>query len=124
MNIVDSCGWLEYFADTVNADNFAPIIEDTNNLIVPTVIIFEVYKVLYKRTSESVALSAVAHMQNVKVVDLTSDIALLASILSIEEKIPFADSIILATSRIYDAKLYTQDNHFEQFDDVFYFKKM
>ncbi len=71
MNIVDSCGWLEYFADSVNAKNFAPIIEKSDELLVPTVTIFEVYKVLYREVSESVALSAVAHMQNVKVIDLT-----------------------------------------------------
>jgi toxin FitB len=48
MNIVDSCGWLEYFADSSNSDFFAPAIEDTNNLLVPSITILEVFKRIYR----------------------------------------------------------------------------
>ena len=44
MTVVDSCGWLEYFADGTNADFFAPAIEDTTSLIVPVISLFEVFK--------------------------------------------------------------------------------
>lgn len=44
MNVVDSSGWLEYFADTDRADLFAPAIEDTERLIVPVICLYEVFK--------------------------------------------------------------------------------
>ena len=42
-HIVDSCGWLEYIADTKHSKNFEKAILDTNNLIVPSIIIYEVF---------------------------------------------------------------------------------
>lgn len=39
MNLVDSCGWLEYFADGPNANFFAPPIEEVENLLVPSLCI-------------------------------------------------------------------------------------
>ncbi len=44
MNIVDSCGWLEYFADGLDADFFAPAIENAEELIVPTISVYKVFK--------------------------------------------------------------------------------
>ena len=38
MNVVDSSGWLEYFADRLNADFFAPAIENIPELVVPSLI--------------------------------------------------------------------------------------
>jgi len=43
MNLVDSCGWLEYFADGPNAGFFAPPLEDADKLIVPTICVLEVF---------------------------------------------------------------------------------
>lgn len=58
MNLVDSCGWLEYFANGANADVFAPAIEDTSRLIVPSLCLFEVFKRVLQLRSESEALRA------------------------------------------------------------------
>jgi hypothetical protein len=70
MNVVDSCGWLEYFADGQNAAFFAPVIEDTASLIVPTVSLFEVFKRILQQRTENDALRAVALMQQGRVVVL------------------------------------------------------
>jgi len=123
MNVVDSSGWLEFFADGPNADFFAPAIQDTKQLIVPTLSIFEVFKRILQQREEGDALQAIALMQQGTVVELTSSLALEAAKLSLEEKLPFADSIILATSRAYNAILWTQDSDFENISGVKYVQK-
>ena len=123
MNIVDSSGWLEYFSDGPNADRFAEPLGNVPELLVPTIILFEVFKVVCRQRGEDAALQVVALMQQGRVIELTSSIALLAAKLSLEAKIPMADSIILATTRTNDATLWTQDNDFEGLPGVKYFPK-
>jgi len=123
MNVVDSSGWLEYFADGPNAEKFAPGIQNHRDLVVPTLSIYEVFKRVLQQRSETDALRAIALMQQGRVVDLNISIALLAAKLSAELKLPMADSIMLATAREYQATLWTQDADFEGVEDVKYFSK-
>ncbi len=123
MNVVDSSGWLEYFADGGNADFFAPVIENPSELIVPTLSLFEVFKRVFQQRGEGNAIQAIALMHQGHVIDLDSPLALNAAKLSIEYKIPMADSIILATARSHDATLWTQDVDFEGIDGVKYVQK-
>lgn len=113
MNVVDSSGWLEYFADGRNADFFAPAIEATARLVVPTLSLYEVFKRIVQQRGEGAALQAVALMQRGEVVDLDAGIALGAAKLSLELKLPLADSVMLATARAHGAILWTQDEDFE-----------
>jgi predicted nucleic acid-binding protein len=99
MNVIDSSGWLEYFVGGKNANFFAPAIEDTANVIVPTISIFEVFKRTLVDKNRDDALEAVAMMYGGRIVDLDREIALIAAELSFELKLPMADSIILATAR-------------------------
>ncbi|UJS25498.1 type II toxin-antitoxin system VapC family toxin [Thiothrix winogradskyi] len=124
MKVVDSCGWLEYFADGANADKFAAAIEDTQQLIVPVISIFEVFKRVLQQRGEDAALQAVAIMSQGQVIDLDMSLALMAAKLSAELKMPMADSIILTTARQYHAVVLTQDNDFEGVAGVEYFKKV
>jgi len=130
MNIVDSSGWLAYFADEPNAKHFLIPLKDTASLIVPAVTIYEVFKVVLRESSENEALQAAAAMQRgtvvdltAKVVDLTANLAIAASKLSLQHRLPMADSIILATSRIFNAKIWTQDSDFKNIYGVKYFPK-
>jgi predicted nucleic acid-binding protein len=84
MNVVDSSGWLEYFADGPNAEKFAATIESTRELAVPTLSIYEVFKRVLQQRSETEALRAIALMQQGQVVDLNTTIALIAARLSFE----------------------------------------
>jgi len=118
MNVVDSSGWLEYFANGKNAGFFAPAIEDTARLVVPTLSLFEVFKRVAEQRDESAALQAVALMQQGNVVDLTADVALSAARLSLRERLPLADSVMLATARACGAALWTQDADFRDRDGV------
>lgn len=123
MNVVDSSGWLEYFAKGSNGALFAPAIQDTANLLVPTVCIYEVYKRILIQRGEEDALSVVGWMSLGQVVDLTREIALLAADLSLEHKLPMADSMILAVARTYEATLWSQDEHLTGLEDVKYIRK-
>jgi predicted nucleic acid-binding protein len=123
MNLVDSSGWLEYFADGRNARFFAPSLEDTENLIVSAINIYEVFKRVLQQRGEDAALQAVALMQQANIVDVTSPIAMDAANLSAELKLPMADSIILATARAYGAILWTQDADLDGLPNVRFTKK-
>jgi len=120
MNVVDSSGWLEYFADGPNADFFAPAIEDTSNLIVPSITIFEVFKRVLQQRGESDALQVAALMQEGRVVNLDVSIALQAVRVSVDHRLPLADSIILATALANNAILWTQDADFDGLPGVQY----
>jgi toxin FitB len=123
MNLVDSSGWLEYFTDGKNAEFFAPIIENSSELIVSVINLYEVYKKVSSEKDDESAILAIALMQQPKVVEITSSISILAAKLSIKLKIPIADSLIYATAKIYNAIVWTQDSDFENLEDIKYFKK-
>ena len=120
MNVVDSNGWLEYFADGPNAKFFSNAIENIKDLLVPTISIYEVFKRIMQQRSENEALQAMAVMQQAKVVDIDTTIAIYAAKLSIEKKLPMADSLMLSTANIYNATFWTQDAHFSEIEDIKY----
>ncbi|MDA8423688.1 MAG: type II toxin-antitoxin system VapC family toxin [Nitrospiraceae bacterium] len=118
MNLVDSCGWLEYLADGPNASFFAPAVENTDKLIVPTICILEVFKRVLQQKGEDAALQAAALMQQGLVIDLDSGIAVTAAKVSHEIKLPLADAVIVATSRIHSAVIWTQDSDLKGIEGV------
>jgi predicted nucleic acid-binding protein len=123
MNLVDSSGWLEYFADAKNAEFFAPPIQDTKNLVVSTINIYEVFKKILEQRDVNAALEAIGVMEQARIIDFNSTLALFSAGLSYELKLPMADSIILATARSLKATLWTQDSHFSNLPDVKYIPK-
>ena len=123
MNVVDSCGWLEYFSDGPNAENFAKPIQETSSLIVPTLSMYEVFKVALREKGEDAALQVVAIMKQGQEVDLSSNLAIQAAKISFDLKMPMADAIILTTARIYQATVWTQDDDFAGINGVKYFTK-
>ena len=120
MNVIDSSAWLEYFADGPNAHFFAPAIEDTDALVVPTISIYEVFKRILQQRGEGDALQAVAAMMEGQTVGLDEQLALDAAKVSVDLRLPMADSIMLATARAHDATLWTQDADFEGVEGVKY----
>lgn len=113
MNVVDSSAWLAYFANERTADFFAEAIEDAELLVVPTVCIYEVFKVVVRERGEDDAFLAVTAMQRGAVVDLSVELALEAAALGLEEGLAFADSVIYAVAKREGAILWTQDAHFK-----------
>ena len=123
MNLVDSSGWLEYFADGPNASAFAKPIEAVQELVVPTLSLFEVFKRVASQRGEEDALRAIAHMEQGVVVDLDRAVALAAARTSLELKLPMADSVMLATAQAHKATLWTQDADFSGVAGVRYLVK-
>lgn len=123
MNLVDSSAWLEYFAEGSNAGFFAPAVENTRELIVPTIVILEVYKRILQQRNARTALEAIAVLQQGRIIDLTPALAIAAARISHAEKLPVADSIILATARAEDSVVWTQDADFKDLVGVKYRSK-
>lgn len=123
MNVVDSSGWLEYFADGPNAEFFATALQDTPTLLVPVICIFEVFKRVAVQTNESNASVAVAQMLEGKVVNLDASLAISAAKLSAQLQLPMADSLIYFTAQWHGATLWTQDADFEGLEGVKYVRK-
>jgi len=123
VNLVDSSGWLEYLSDGPNATFFEKPLGAPGELIVPTLCLYEVFKVVLRERGESDAIQAAALMQQSRLVELTGDVALLAARISLRNKIPMADSIIAATAAHYKAVIWTQDEDFRALEGVKYIPK-
>jgi predicted nucleic acid-binding protein len=120
--IVDSSGWIEYFIDGPNANCFAAAIENTDDLIVPSITLTEVYRWMLREATESEALAAVAVMKQGKVVPLDDQLSILAAELSHRHKLPLADGIIYTTAKHQNAELITQDADMEGLPGVTYIR--
>jgi predicted nucleic acid-binding protein len=118
VNLVDSSAWLEYFADGPNAPFFAPAIEDRTRLLVPSIVVLEVFKRLLQQRGENVATQAAALLLQGRMVDLDPSLALSAARLGLDHRLPLADSVILATASRERATIWTQDADFEGIDGV------
>ncbi len=118
-NVVDSSGWLEYFADTPRARLFAPAIEAADLLIVPLLVLYEVVKKVRRERGESAALEAAAVLQTGRIVDV--DIA--TGLDAAQTDLPLADSLIYAIARRAGATLWTQDQDFATLPGVKFFPK-
>ena len=123
MNIVDSSAWLSYFAGDANAEVFSTPIENIDKLIVPSITITEVFKYILRQRGENMALEAIAHIQQGKVVSLDSSLAIDAAKYGIDYKLPLADSIIYATGQKFGALIWTQDVDFKSLEGVKYYPK-
>lgn len=118
-NVVDSSGWLEYFVDSDRAPLFASALEDTGNLLVPVISIYEVFKKVLREHGENEALEIASMMQSGRVIELDTGLVLEAARLPL----PLADSLIYAAAMRHGALLWTQDEHFKDLPNVRYFSK-
>lgn len=123
MNVVDSSGWLEYFGEGKNASFFSRPIQDIENLIVPTICIYEVFKRLISLRDKEEALRAIGVMSLGQLVELDRQLAMNAAKISLDLKLALADSVIFATARAHDAILWTQDEHFKDLENVKFITK-
>lgn len=121
--LVDTCGWVEWLAEAPLASRFEPYLLDTANLLVPTLVQFELYKWVSRERDEATALNVIGITENGQVLPLDTATALLAAELAAEHKLATADAIVYATARKAGAQLATADKHFANLPDVLYFEK-
>lgn len=124
MNLLDSSGWLEFFVNGPRAHDFLPALGELDQLLVPTIVLYEVTKRVTLLRGANPVAEVVATMRQGIVVDLDTPTALAAAHLSIAERLPMADSIILATARRHSATIWTMDADFEGKDGVRYFGRL
>jgi len=120
VNLVDSSGWIEYLADAPGADFFAPALENTEELVVPTICLLEVARHGYRNSGEDRALQALALMQQAYIVDLIPEVIHMAARVGKDHRLPLAASVVYATGLLYGATVWTQDSDFEGLEGVQY----
>lgn len=123
LNVVDTSGWLEYLADTPQAEHFATAIEDTEHLLVPAIVMYEVFKKVMIGAGEDRAIQAIGFLRQGRVLVVDEPVSMLAARLSVQHKLPMADALIYATAQLHGATVLTQDAHFQGLPGVRYVVK-
>ncbi|MFC3108054.1 type II toxin-antitoxin system VapC family toxin [Undibacterium arcticum] len=123
MHVVDTCGWIEWLTDGVLAEDFAPFLSDSANLIVPTLVQFELYKWCLREKDEAAALDVIGITEVCIVSPLDTRIALSAADLSTRYKLAMADAVVYASALAAGGELLTSDAHFAGLPNVQYWQK-
>jgi len=110
--VVDSSGWLEYMTDESKAHAFGHYLENEAAVIVPSLVIYEVYRQLAKHRGRLVADRFLSQALYRRVVPIDETIALAAANASLDHRLLGADAILYATARVCQAQLVTANTHF------------
>ena len=124
MVIVDSCGWLEWFTDGRLADKYQEFLADQDNLLVPAIVLYEVYKILKREVGEEKALLAVGYMKNSTIIPLDETLALAAADIALQESLAMADAIIVATSLFHNCTVISSDSDLKDQGNVKFIPKI
>ena len=123
MNVLDSSCWIEYFHNTPISNTVSPVAERPRELLVPSIVLYEVCKNLSSKTSKENVVKFIQRMKKGRIIVLDSDLSISAANISRKLQLPMADSIIYTTTLLYDAILWTIDQHFKGLPNVRYFDK-
>jgi predicted nucleic acid-binding protein len=121
--LADSSVWLAFFADETGSERFAEALSQPADVLVPTIVLHEVFKVVLRGAGEGAAFRAAAALRRGRVVELDATVAVQAARLAVEHQLPTADSLIYATARQHGVVVWTQDAHFRGLPDVEFFEK-
>lgn len=120
LSIVDSSGWVEYMSAGPKAEVFARYLESPEFLLLPSVIVYEVYKKVSREHGTNLAerfLSQAFGFGN-RLIALDLELSLMAARTSLDNHLAMADAIIYATAQHYNAQLITSDAHFANLPGV------
>lgn len=123
MILIDSSGWLEYFTEGPLASSYATYLKDPHQIVTPTLVLYEVYKIIKKQATEEEALAAITVMGKSRLIELTDTLALTAADMSLKYGLAMADAIIYATALAENAKLITSDYDLASLPGVTFLKK-
>ena len=111
--LVDSSGWIEFLGDGPRAEKFAPYFEREERMIVPAIVLYEVYKKLLSGQGSTAADRFLSAALRARVVPIDERLALLAARISLDRCLAMADAMIYATALAAGAHLVTSDAHFQ-----------
>lgn len=120
--LVDSSGWIEFLGDGPLADRFAPFFEREERLVVPVIVIYEVYKKLLSVHGSGAADRFLSAALRARVVPIDERLALLAAKISLDRRLAMADAMIYATALEARARLVTTDAHFHGLPEAAVFR--
>lgn len=123
MNIVDASGWIEFFLAGANGPWFKPVIENTSELLVSSVNMYEVHQVLSRKLPIELRDMCLEVMRRAPVIELNDERAIAASELSLKHGLAMADAAIYAIALEHKAVLWTQDADYQGLKGVKYFPK-
>lgn len=123
MIVIDSCGWLEWFTDGPLAGTYREHLGEQEDIIVPAIVLFEVYKILKREVGEEKALLAASYMKNLTLVPLDETLALAAADIALREKLAMADAIVMATAMAHNAAVITSDADLKEQNNVKFIPK-
>jgi predicted nucleic acid-binding protein len=118
LNLVDSSGWISFFTNGPSAGRFEPFLRKPSEVVTPSIVLYEVYKIIKRERTEEDALRAVGQMLKTRIIPLTDTLALEAADVSLEHGLPMVDSIVYATALANDAELVTGDADFAKLPGV------
>ncbi len=110
MNVVDASGWIEYFSDGPDAAFVAQTLQETDQLLVPTMTILEVFGHVCRTHGESAALQAAAAMQQGRVIALDTSSALDAGRLAVQHQVSGSAAAVFAAAQRHGAQVWTLDH--------------
>jgi predicted nucleic acid-binding protein len=118
--LLDSYGWVEYFAAGKLAAKYEKYVEQATeeNTITPTIVVYEVYKKIRREKGEEAGLEVYGQLTRTKIIPLNEELAIGAADVSLKLGLSMADAIIYATARSEKARLVTSDEHFKGLENV------
>lgn len=123
MKLADTCVWIEALADTPTGAQYKPLLRDTQNLLVSTLVIFELRKWALRVLGESAADQVMVLLLDTTVVAPDAAISMHAAELAILHRLHAIDALIYATALSQNATLVTCDAHFKHLPQVEYAAK-
>lgn len=123
MITVDSCGWLEYYAEGPLAEEYGRYLKDLKAILTPAIIIYEVYKKVKREYCEADALTAIGPILKTRVIALDTPYLLMAADISLQYGLPMADAIVYTVTTMYGSQVVTSDKHFKNLDMVVYLER-
>lgn len=124
MKVIDSSFWVEFFTGTKNGSKINKFLNNENEILVPTIVITEIYKKFLNDSTVEIAAAILRKLSSFQIVALDFELSVLSATFGIKFNLPIADSIIYATTINKNATLYTLDNHFKGLKNVEYFEKV
>jgi predicted nucleic acid-binding protein len=121
--VIDTSIWIEIYRGTALGQKHLALLSKPEEIIVPTIIQYEIFKWLLRERSPDEANLAITFTGECIVQELTTELALLAAELAAEHKLHTTDAIIFATAQHHEAVLLTCDAHFKDLPSVEYFEK-
>lgn len=122
MVLVDTCGWIEWLTEGPLAESFGRHLAATHELLVPTLVQYELAKWVTRERDEALAMEVIGLTQQAQVVELDTTLALAAAAAALEHRLALADAVVYACARSRGATVVTSDAHFEHLPGVEYLR--